>query len=103
MRKIRIGKKDQSNSRTLCCQFPKFQLTVLFMIICLADTVSRAGTSKLYPPSKDEAGALRLAQVVQIATRDEILKLGVSLQHLLASGLKDSEFKDGSLATSRPP
>jgi hypothetical protein len=71
------------------------------MMICLTCVVSSAGTSKLYPPSKDEAGALRLAQVVQIATREEILGLGVSLQHLLASGLKDSDFKDGSLATGR--
>jgi len=71
------------------------------MMICPTCVVSSAGTSKLYPRSKDEAGALRLAQVVQIATREEILGLGVSLQHLLASGLKDSNFKDGSLATGR--
>jgi hypothetical protein len=101
MRKIRIRKKNQSNSRALRCQFRKLQLTVLLMMICLACAVSSAGTSKLYPPTKSQTGALRLAEVVQIATREEILGLGVSLQHLLASGLKDSDFKDGSLATGR--
>ena len=63
------------------------------MMISLACTVASAGTSKLYPPAKDEAGALRLSQVLKLATREEILGLGVSWEHLLASGLKDSDFK----------
>jgi hypothetical protein len=67
----------------------------------LACSVSRAGTSKLYPPSKDQAGTLRLAQVMQTATREEILKLTTQREHLLASGLQDSDFKDGSLAMGR--
>jgi len=71
------------------------------MIICLACGVSNAGTSKLYPPSKDEAGALRPAQVMQTSTREEILKLTTQREHLLASGLQDSDFKDGSLAMGR--
>jgi hypothetical protein len=71
------------------------------MMICLPCAVSIAGTSKLYPPKKDEAGALRLAQVIQIATREEILKLTVHRQHLLDSGLKDADFQDGSLAMGR--
>jgi hypothetical protein len=71
------------------------------MMICLACAVSNAGTSRLYPPKKDESGALRLAQVIQIATREEILKFTVHLQHLLASGLQDSAFQDGSLAMGR--
>jgi hypothetical protein len=84
-----------------CWQFLKLRLTVLFVMIFLASTVSNAETSKLYPPSKDEAGALRLAQVMQTATREEILKLTTQREHLLASGLKDSDFKDGSLAMGR--
>jgi hypothetical protein len=92
---------DQSNSRASRCQFRKLRLTVLFMMICLACAVSSAGTSKLYPQKKDETGALRLAQVMQIATREEILKLTVQRQNLLASGLQDSDFKDGSLASGR--
>jgi hypothetical protein len=101
VRKIRIDKRDQSNSQPSRCQFRKRQTAVLFLMICLACAVSNAGTSKLYPPSKDEAGALRLAQVIQTATREEILKLTTQREHLLASGLQDSDFKDGSLAMGR--
>lgn len=101
MRIIRIRRSDQSNSRAWRCQFRESHLAVLFMTICLACTVSSAGTSKLYPPSKDEAGALRLAQVMQTATREEILELTTQREHLLASGLQDSDFKDGSLAMGR--
>jgi len=73
---------------------------ILFLLV-LACTVSSAGTSRLYPPAKDESGALRLTQVMQLATREEILKLGDHLQHLLASGVKDADLKDGSLAVGR--
>jgi hypothetical protein len=91
---------DQSNSRS-SRQPRKLQPAVLFLMIFLACTVSSAGTSKLYPPNKDEAGALRLAQVMTTATRDEILNLTTQREHLLASGLQDSDFKDGSLAMGR--
>jgi len=50
---------------------------------------------------KDEAGALRLTQVIQLASRDEILKLKDNLEHLLASGVKDSDLKDGSVPVGR--
>jgi hypothetical protein len=100
--KIRIDTKDQSRSQPSRRQFRKLQPTVLFMMICLlACAVSSAGTSKLYPPSKDQAGALRLAQVMTTATREEILRLTTQREHLLASGLQDSDFKDGSLAMGR--
>ena len=101
MRKIRIRKKDDSNSPASCSQVRKLQLTVVFLMICLACAVSSAATSKLYPPKKDETGALRLAQVMQTATREEILKLTEQRQHLLDSGLQDSDFQDGSLAMGR--
>jgi hypothetical protein len=93
---------DESNSRASLCLFRKLQPAVLLIMICLvACAVSNAGTSKLYPPSKDEAGALRLTQVMQTATREGILKLTTQREHLLASGLQDSDFKDGSLAMGR--
>jgi len=38
---------------------------------------------------------------MQTATREEILKLTTQREHLLASGLQDSDFKDGSLAMGR--
>jgi hypothetical protein len=92
----------QSNSRASCRRFRKPRPAVSLMMICLlACAVSSAGTSKLYPPSKDQAGALRLAQVMTTATREEILKLTVQRELLLASGLQDSDFKDGSLAMGR--
>ena len=99
--KIRIDERDQSHSQTSRCQFHKRQPAVLFLMICLACAVSNAETAKLYPPSKGEAGALRLAQIMQTATREEILKLTTQREHLLASGLQDSDFKDGSLAMGR--
>ena len=79
----------------------KLQLTWLFTTICFTCATSGAGTSRLYPPTKDEAGALRVTQVVQLATRQEILALGTQMQYLLASGLKDADLKDGSLAIGR--
>jgi hypothetical protein len=101
MRKTRIGKKDRSNLRISRCQLRGLQLTVLFIMVLVTCAVSSAGTSRLYPPSKDESGTLRLAQVVDIGTREQILGLGANLQHLLASGLKDSDLKDGSVADGR--
>jgi hypothetical protein len=38
---------------------------------------------------------------MQLATREEILKLGEQLEHLHASGIKDSDFRDGSVAVAR--
>jgi hypothetical protein len=91
MRKTRIERQ----------RIRKFHLATLLIMICLAAGISSAKTSKLYPPSKDQAGALRLTQVVGLATREQILKLGIHQQDLLASGLKDSDLKDGSLAMGR--
>jgi hypothetical protein len=101
MSNIRIEKKSQSNSRTSLCHIGFLHLATVLILTCLAGGVSNAATSKLYPPSKDQAGALRLSQIMQLATREEILKLTSSRQLLLASGLKDSDFKDGSLAMGR--
>lgn len=102
MNKTTIGTKDQANSAPSRRQFQSVQLAVLFMTICLTSAVSSAGTSRLYPPSKDESGTLRLAQVINIGTREQILGLGVNLQNLLAAaGVKDSDLKDGSLANGR--
>lgn len=101
MRRTRIDKQDQANSQPSGYRFRKRQPAILVLMTCLACTVSNAGTLKLYPPSKDQAGALRLAQVMQTATREEILKNTTLREHLLASGLQDSDFKDGSLAMGR--
>jgi hypothetical protein len=99
--RIRIESKGHLNSRVSLCRFRKLHLAALIVLTCLAGGTSSAATSRLYPPGKDQAGTLRLAQVMELATRDEILKLGVSLQSLLASGVKESDLKDGSLAMGR--
>ena len=101
VRRIGIDKKYQSNWQAPRYQFRKRHPAVFVLMMCLTCAVSNAGNSKLYPPSKDEAGALRLAQVMQTATREDILKLTTQREHLLASGLQDSDFKDGSLAMGR--
>src|SRR5215831_1051779 len=79
----------------------KWQVALMFMVMCFTCDVAIAGTSRLYPPSGEETGGLRLTQIMAVATRDDILKSGESLQHLLASGLKDSDLRDGSLAMGR--
>ncbi len=88
---------DKSNSRVSHYQFGKLRLAVLFLMTLLACDVCSAGTSRLYPPTKSHTGALRLAQITHLATREEILKLGDHLQHLLDSGLKESDLQDGSV------
>jgi hypothetical protein len=101
MRKMRIEENDRLNSLDLPWPFRTLRPAALLLMICLSCSAASAGTSRLYPPAKDEAGALRLTQVMQLASRDEILKLKENLEHLLASGVKDSDLKDGSVATGR--
>ena len=82
-------------------RFCNWQHGAVLMLTCLALSNALAGTSRLYPPSNGETGASRLTQVMATASREEILRSGESLQHLLASGIKDSELRDGSLAMGR--
>ena len=77
MRTTTIETKDQWNSQASRRDVRSGRLVALFLTICLASGSSNAGTLRFYPPTKDEAGALLLAQIVHLATRDEILKLGV--------------------------
>jgi len=70
----------------------------LFLIIGLSTCAS---VSKVHPPVSDEAGALRLAEVMALATRQEILTLGVHYDYFLASGIKDSDLRDGSIGAGR--
>jgi hypothetical protein len=93
--------KEQWNLRDSHRNVRSGRLVALFLTICLASGSSNAGTLRFYPPTKDEAGALVLTQIVELATRAEILKLGDNTLHLLASGLKDTDWKDGSLAVGR--
>jgi len=60
-----------------------------------------ASSSNLYPSSKKEARALKLAQVTGIANRAQIQALGKDLQRLHDSGIPDSALVDGSVAQGR--
>ena len=57
--------------------------------------------SKVYPPYKNEAGSLRLVQVMQLASRQEIVNMGVHYKYLLASGLQDSDLQEKSIGAGR--
>jgi hypothetical protein len=98
---MRIEKKGQPKSRPSRNQFRRFRPVALVTMFCISCGLAFAGTLRFYPPTKDEAGALLLTQIVNLATRAEILKLGDHTLQLLASGLKDPEWKDGSLAVGR--
>ena len=67
----------------------------------LAVTSSFAATSRLHPPSKKQAGALRVTVVGMLGTRAEILELGVHYDLLIASGIADSDLRDGSLGAGK--
>jgi hypothetical protein len=77
-----------------------FRMAVLAMMVGATVSLSNAATSRLYPPSDDEAGGLRLVQVIHLGTRQKILNL-TTQRHLHDAGIKDSDFKDGSLAVAR--
>jgi hypothetical protein len=71
------------------------------LAIALVPALCLAASSTLYPPSKKEAGALRLAQVMALAKRSDIVGLGKDYQRLLAAGLPDSVLVDHSIAAGR--
>jgi hypothetical protein len=101
LRKIRQTTELPVKSHASRSQLCTFQLLSLLMIVFLGCAICAASTSRLYPPSDDESGGLRFVQVMQLATREEILKLGEQLEHLHASGIRDSDFRDGSVAMAR--
>lgn len=71
-----------------------------YFVLTFAITSCATG-SKVYPPYKNEAGSLRLVQVMQLASRQEIVNLGVHYKYLLASGLQDSDLQDKRLGAGR--
>ncbi len=70
----------------------------LFIMVSLA---SCSSVSRVHPPTADDAGVVRLAEVMQIATRQQIVALGSHYNHLLAAGITDSDLRDGSLGAGR--
>lgn len=57
--------------------------------------------SRLLPQHEDETGVLRLAQVVEVATRQQILGSGNEYMLLLMAGVPDAQLGDGRLAVAR--
>lgn len=76
---------------------------VLGAVLALSALSSCATGSRLHPSpvTPEDAGALRLVQVVAIATRQEIFELGEHYRHLLAGGVADSDLVDGSVIQGR--
>lgn len=62
---------------------------------------SCSSISRVHPQTSDDAGVVRLAEVMQLGTRREIVALGIHYQYLLAAGIKDAELRDGSLGVGR--
>jgi hypothetical protein len=75
----------------------------IWLIFLVLGLQACATGSRLYPDpaAPDEAGALRLVQLTEFATRAQILSLGEHYERLLASGISDEELVDGSLAIGR--
>lgn len=75
-------------------------ICLLFLVLGLQ---ACATGSRLHPDpmAPDEAGALRLVQLTEFATRAQIRSLGEHYERLLASGISDEELVDGSLAIGR--
>lgn len=77
-------------------------LWTLIITVSLTSCAGVAGgVSKVHPPTRDHTGAVRLAEVMQLKTRQEIVSLGPHYQHILASGIRDANLHDGSLAAGR--
>jgi hypothetical protein len=73
----------------------------VFASVSLAWLCSCATPSKLYPPIADDNGVSRLGEVIAVATKQEILSLGVHYQNLLASGISEADLNDGSMVEAR--
>lgn len=88
------GKPDFHAPRRL------LRAAALFAIL-LAVSGCATAPSFLYPPTKQQTSALRLAEVMQLATREQIVGFGKDYQRLLASGYADSQLVAGSVAAGQ--
>jgi hypothetical protein len=76
---------------------------VVGAVVLVVMLASCASGSRLYadPATPEDAGALRLVQVVSIATRQDIVALAEPYRQLLSAGVADSDLIDGSLIAGR--
>src|SRR5262249_61205544 len=68
--------------------------------IALVLTSCATSVSRFYPYHVP-ADSLRMAEVMGVATRDQITGMGSNYELLLASGIEPSELTDGSVAVAR--
>lgn len=78
--------------------FFKYPLRALVIVTSLA---SCSSVSRVHPPTADDAGVVRLTEVMQVGTRQEIVALDSHYKHLLAAGIRDADLGDGSLGAGR--
>lgn len=86
-----------SFSSTLGCRRRLLSLYALSQVLLLASCATTLRIQSDYVPS----GSLRLAQVMGLAKRDEIIQAKRLYDALIASGVRDSEIVDGSVAVAR--
>ena len=74
-------------------------LTALIPMLLVCSSCS--STLKIFSPVTEDGGAIRLAEVVYLGKRHEITALEDVHQHLLTSGIQDSDLQDGSVVVAR--
>jgi len=79
----------------------RFLAVAVFSCAVMIWLCSCAKQSKIYPPISDDNGVLRLGEVMGIASKKEIMSLGVHYQNLLATGISESDLRDGSMVEAR--
>lgn len=77
------------NLLPMCC--------LLFLILCMTGCATQLRIHSDFVP----AGSLRLAQVMQIGKRADILQSKDIYEAIIASGIKDSDIADGSVVVAR--
>lgn len=73
----------------------------LLLIAVIPLLTSCASVSRLHPLVRENAGVVRVAQVVALGTRQDILASGENYDHLIASGIQDADLRDGGVAQGR--
>jgi hypothetical protein len=68
---------------------------------CILPLLASCATTSKLTPAHVPPGSLRVAQVMYLASRAEIISSGTHYQILLASGIDDAEIQDGSAALAR--
>lgn len=76
-------------------------LVAVLLVGLIPGSADAEVNSRLLPQHEDETGVLRLAQVVAVATRQQIVDSGNEYMLLLMAGIPDAQLGDGRLAIAR--